>query len=207
MVGNGCLEEYPITHTQFPAKACWDANSGGFRDAWSGQALANGSPAHMDAFTCDHCTVLYNSKDGALAPHTLVHTLTLTISVWYGNMGQQGKWASGPKSTTRVLNNIMVGNCFRMSETLPGAVQNFSQGRFRWFVPDHYCRAAGNTYNSSVDANASWIFANNTVVSDRPTFFDLDCSRDVNAHGCPFHYVPIQEQHFSWLHECVGPWV
>ena len=185
MVGNGCLEEYPITHTQFPAKACWDSSSGGFGDAWSGQAHADGSPAHMDSFTCDHCTVLYNTKDGALGPHTLLQTLTLTNSVWYGNMGQQGKWASGPASTTRVLNNLIVGNCFRMSETVPGAVQNFSQGTgLPGSYLTNYCRAAGNTYNFSVDANASFLVANNTIVSDGPTVFDLDCSTDVSAHGC-----------------------
>ena len=27
MIGNGCLEEYPIVHTQFPALSCWDSGS------------------------------------------------------------------------------------------------------------------------------------------------------------------------------------
>src|SRR5260370_518514 len=34
MIGNGCYEEYPVKHA-FPARACYDDNSGGFGDAWS----------------------------------------------------------------------------------------------------------------------------------------------------------------------------
>ena len=36
-IGNGCYEEYPIVHTGFPAQACYDSNSNGFGDSWSGQ--------------------------------------------------------------------------------------------------------------------------------------------------------------------------
>ena len=90
MIGNGCLEEYPIVHTQFPALSCWDSTTGGFGDSWSGQNT------ELDSFTCDHCYIAYNTKDAALGPHTLLKNLSVTNSSFVGNMGQQGKWAWSP---------------------------------------------------------------------------------------------------------------
>ena len=58
MIGNGCMEQYPITNPQFAALACWDTNSGGFGDSWSGGAST------LEEFTCDHCNISYNTKDG-----------------------------------------------------------------------------------------------------------------------------------------------
>ena len=122
MVGNGCLEQYPIVITQFPALSCWDSGSGGFGDSWSGQATS------LDSFSCDHCNISYNAKDGAMGPHTLIHHISLTNSVWIGNMGQSGKWGQDANSTFLFQNNLLVGNCMRMSQQLPGAVQNFDIG-------------------------------------------------------------------------------
>jgi hypothetical protein len=115
MEGNGCLEEYPIVHTQFPALSCWDTDSGGFGDSWSGQ------DTKLDSLTCDHCVMAYNTKDGFIGPHTLIGYLKITNSESYGNMGQQWKWGTSPGSTTIFENNLTVGNCQRMSEPLPGS--------------------------------------------------------------------------------------
>jgi hypothetical protein len=176
MIGNGCLEEYPIVHTQFPAKSCWDTQSGGFGDSWSGQAGPASEESDMDSFTCDHCYVAYNTKDGALGPHTLLKKLSLTNSVWIGNMGQQGKWGMQQNSTTALTNNLIVGNCYRMSEQLPGAAQNFniSSGLGGSYLSG-FCRASGTVFDYFADLNSTVLFANNTFVTYSPTIFDFGC--------------------------------
>ncbi len=170
MIGNGCMEEYPIVHTQFPAMACWDSGTGGFGDSWSGQNTK------LDSFTCDHCYIAYNSKDGGLGPHTLLKNLSLTNSAWIGNMGQSGKWGMQPNSTTVIENNLVLGNCLRMSQQLPGAAQNFGIGTG---LPGSYlttfCRAAGTLFDYFTDTNSTVLFANNTFVTYQPTVFDLGC--------------------------------
>jgi hypothetical protein len=176
MIGNGCLEEYPIVHAQFPALSCWDSNSGGFGDSWSGQNT------ELDSFTCDHCYIAYNTKDGAIGPHTLLNNLSLTNSTWIGNMGQQGKWGLNPNSSTVITNNLFVGNCNRMSDALPGAAQNFnvSTGLPGSYL-SLYCRAAGTVFDYFSDANSTVLFANNTIVTYSPTFFDFGCG---TVGGC-----------------------
>ena len=58
MEGNGCTEQYPVTNPAYPALACYDDNSGGFGDSWSGQDTT------LASFTCNHCLQMYNTKDG-----------------------------------------------------------------------------------------------------------------------------------------------
>jgi len=187
MIGNGCLEEYPITHAQFPAKACWDSNDGGFGDSWSGQT------ATMDSFTCDHCNIRYNVKDGALGPHTLLKNLSLTNSYFGDNMGQQGKWGMQAHSKSYIANNIIVGGCNRMSETLPGAAQNFAKSTgLKGSYLTNFCRAAGDIFAYFSDANSSVQFINNTIIATSATVFDLNCSPDVNPNGCgstPYYFT------------------
>ena len=184
MVGNGCLEEYPIVHTTFPAKACWDIGTGGFGDAWSGQAT------NLDSFTCDHCNISYNTKDGALGPHTLVHKLSLTNSIWVGNMGQNGKWGQDVNSTFLFQNNIIVGNCMRMSTQLPGAAQSFNLGTG---LPGAYlttfCRAAGSVFDYFADAGSTVNFNNNTIVTYQPTIFEPGCNSLNNCSSSPYNFT------------------
>jgi hypothetical protein len=170
MIGNGCLEQYPIVNTSFPALSCWDSSSGGFGDSWSGQTT------ELDSFTCDHCKIMYNTKDAALGPHTLLKNLSMTNSVTIGNMGQQGKWGMEPNSTTVFENNLIIGNCNRMSQQLPGAAQNFdiSTGLAGSYL-SNYCRAAGTAFDYFSDANSTILFANNTLVTYSPTVFDFGC--------------------------------
>jgi hypothetical protein len=177
MEGNGCNEEYPIVHSQFPATSCYDLNSGGFGDSWSGQ------DATLASFTCDHCQMFYNTKDGFIGPHTQITNLTITNSMSYGNMGQQWKWGSTPNSTTTFVNNLTVGNCQRMSQQLPGAPMNYSTatgapgGHLSMF-----CRAAGDIFSFYSAANSSVLMAFNTTVGYSGTMFDLNC-RDTNGCG------------------------
>ncbi len=169
MTGNGCYEEYPITHT-FPAQACYDDVSNGFGDAWSGQ------DTDLDTFICDHCVMVYNTKDAFIGPHTNVKTLTVTNSQSYGNMGAQWKWNNTPGATTIFENNLTVGNCARFTEPIPGATHSFALASH---LPGAYlssfCRAGGNTVAINSQQNSRVLFANNTFVDYLDTVFLLSC--------------------------------
>jgi hypothetical protein len=184
MVGNGCLEEYPIAHTQFPAKSCWDSGTGGFGDAWSGQNTA------LDTFTCDHCNISYNTKDAAIGPHTIIHNLSLTNSIWIGNMGQSGKWGQDANATFLFENNLLVGNCMRMAEQLPGAAQNFNVGTgLPGSYLTTYCRAAGSVFDYFADGNSTVHFNNNSIVTYQPTVFELGCTTANNCASAPYYFT------------------
>lgn len=118
MNGNGCYEEYPVVDA-FPAQACYDSDSNGFGDSWSGQ------DSLMDFFTCVHCVMEYNTKDGFIGPHTQIGALAISQSVSIGNMGAQWKWGSEISGTVDFHNNLTVTNCSRMAEQLPGASKSF----------------------------------------------------------------------------------
>lgn len=119
-MGNGCYEEYPIVHSGFPAQACYDSVSNGFGDGWSGQ------DGVLDVLHCDHCDLLYNTKDGFIGPHVQIADLVIKDSYGYGNMGTTWKWGATTNSTVLFQNNLTVGNCVRMQETPPGAAHNFA---------------------------------------------------------------------------------
>ena len=183
-VGNGCLEEYPIKHSQFPARACWDSNSGGFGDAWSGQNST------MASFTCDHCMVEYNVKDGAMGPHTLIHNISLTNSIWVGNMGQNAKWGQDTNATFLFQNNLMIGNCMRMSDKLPGAAQNFNKSTgLGGSYLSNFCRAAGDMFAYFADAGSTVNLINNTFVTYQPTMFDLNCNTPGACGSTPYKFT------------------
>jgi hypothetical protein len=170
MIGNGCYEQYPIKNPAFPAQSCYDDVSNGFGDSWSGQDTT------LTSFTCDHCTQMYNTKDGFIGPHAAIASLTITNSTSIGNMGQQWKWGTQTNATTLFQNNVTVGNCARMSEALPGAAQNFalSTGLGGSYLSD-FCRAAGNTFDILTQIGSKNYFYGNTIVMAGPTGMDLDC--------------------------------
>ncbi len=177
MVGNGCLEEYPIQHTQFPALACWDTNTGGFGDAWSGQ------DSKLDTFTCDHCRLTYNVKDAAMGPHTVIHNLSITDSVFEGNAGQAGKWANDANSTFLYQNDVIIGNCMALQGQIPGARQLFGAGTK---LPGAYvtgCRAAGGLFSYFATTGARVHFNQNTIVTYQPTIFQFGCA-PAGTHAC-----------------------
>lgn len=178
MEGNGCNQEYPIVHPDFPAKSCYDDSSGGFGDSWSGQ------DSTLASFTCNHCVQMYNTKDGFLGPHTQITNLLIENSISIGNMGQQWKWNNTPNAKTEFINNLTVGNCARMSQKLPGAAQNFakSSGLGGSYLTD-FCRASGDTFSFSSQANSTVLIANNTVVSYSNTVFDMNCGPSGGGAG------------------------
>ncbi len=169
MIGNGCYEEYPVTHA-FSAQACYDDTSNGFGDAWSGQ------DTDLDTFICDHCIMAYNTKDAFIGPHTNVKTLTITNSQSYGNMGAQWKWNNTPGATTTFENNLTVGNCARFAEAIPGATQNFAaaSGLTGSYLSD-FCRAGGNTVAINSQQNSNVLFGNNTFIDYLDTVFLISC--------------------------------
>ena len=170
MEGNGCNEQYPIVNTPFPAKSCYDDGSNGFGDSWSGQDTT------LASFTCDHCSQIYNTKDGFIGPHAIIASLTITNSQSIGNMGQQWKWTTGTNSTTLFENNLTVGNCGRMAQQIPGAAQNFAQssGLSGSYLSD-FCRASGDMFSLNTNANSTELIAGNTEIGYNPTIFDLHC--------------------------------
>jgi len=182
LIGGGFLEQYPIVNTQFPALAGWDSGTGGFGDSWSGQNSA------MTTFTCDHCQILYNAKDGAMGPHTTITNISLTNSLWVGNMGQDGKWGQPPGATFLFENNLIVGNCMRMTAQLPGAAQNFdlSTGLGGSYLTT-YCRAAGTIFDYFAGTGATVNFTNNTIVGYQPSFFDFGCAPPTTCTTTPYN--------------------
>jgi hypothetical protein len=170
MEGNGCKEQYPIVNGTYPASACWDSNSGGFGDGWSGQDTI------LDSFICDHCSIIYNTKDGFIGPHTQITALTITNSVAIGNMGAQWKWAGGINGTVLFQNNLTVTNCIRMAEALPGAVQNFalSTGLGGSYL-SNFCRAGGAGFANIIRNGSVNNFYGNTVVAAGNIIFLEGC--------------------------------
>ncbi len=174
MIGNGCYEEYPVKH-DFPAQVCYDDGSNGFGDAWSGQ------DTDLDTFVCDHCVIAYNTKDGFIGPHTNIHTLTVTNSQSYGNMGAQWKWNNAPGGTVTFENNLTIGNCARFKDPIPGAPHSYAaaSGVPGAYLSD-YCRAGGNTVAINSQPNSHLLFANNTFVNYLESFFLLGCGPSSN---------------------------
>jgi hypothetical protein len=170
---NGCYQEYPIVDA-IPARVCYDTNSGGFGDSWSGQN------ATMDFMTCDHCVSDYNMKDGFIGPHTAITSLTITNSESIGNMGQDWKWG-GSTIPTNVLfaNNLTIGNCSRLSQPFPGAPANYNQ-----FLTG-FCRASGMMFAGVVPTGSTWLIADNTFISYQPTVFVIACPGSTGAGTCP----------------------
>jgi hypothetical protein len=163
MEGNGCQEEYPIVDG-FPARRCWDDNSTGFGDSWSGQ------DTEMDSMYCNDCQQLYNTKDGFIGPHTYITNLTIINSVSSFNMGQQWKWGGGAvPQTVTFQNNLTVSGCQRMSAPLAGAPSGYNQ-----YLSD-FCRAAGNVIASDISSGSTWTIANNSFVFNSPTLLDIAC--------------------------------
>jgi hypothetical protein len=176
MIGNGCMEEYPIVHTQFPALSCWDPNSGGFGDSWSGQASLLGDPTNIEPWSCDHCLIEYNTKDGAMGPHTLLSSLSITNTTWIGNEGAQWKWGMQQSSNTVATNNSVLGNCQALGAQVPGASQSFnlSTAANGAYLSD-FCRAGPVLGAYFADANSSVLFNNNTFVTYANTVLELGC--------------------------------
>ncbi len=149
--GNGCIEEYPITHA-FPAVFCYDDGNGGYGDAV-------GTNDDQINFNVDHSTFRYNTQDGLDLLHDRGANITVTNSSFYGNMGQQLKL--GPMASTVVRNNLFLTNCKRLSADMPGAPAGYNAEL------SDFCRASAAVIMVQRGDNAgggSYIFQNNSFV-------------------------------------------
>lgn len=172
LIGNGCYSEYPIVHTAFPARACYDDLSGGFGDAISGQD----SP--LDTMVWDHGVIRWNTKDGFIGPHTQIKHLTITNTEFNSNMGQDVKFGTDTNADVLFQNNVVNGSAYRMSEALPGAAQNFalSTGLPGSYLSD-FGRAAGDIYSLITQAGSTLSFVGNTSIGTTQTFVDFNCGK------------------------------
>ncbi len=159
---SGCNQEYPIVHA-YPAISCYSQSTGGYGDGI-------GSPANMgmDVYI-DHSIFRYNTQDGEDFGHIDQgsHTLRITNSLSYANSGAQLKW--GPNFTSVVVeNNLILGNCLRMSAPIAGA-----PGSYNAHLED-FCRA-GSTLSFNFRQGGTALLANNTIVSYAPITADINC--------------------------------
>ena len=162
IIASGCREKYPATEA-FPALICYDQESAGYGDGLGTQA------GYGIDVSIDHSTFAYNTQDGVDLGHVDSgnHTLSITNSLAYGNMGGQFKW--GGNFTTAVFeNNLTVGNCHRMSSPLPGAPSTFNLSLSDW------CRA-GDAVPFNFRDGGTLLMANNSFASYSPTTFDYQC--------------------------------
>jgi hypothetical protein len=159
---NGCNQEYPAVDT-YPAISCYSQSTGGYGDGI-------GTPSGMAMnVQIDHTVFRYNTQDGEDFGHidTGSSLLSITDSSSYGNNGAQFKW--GPAFSSVIFeNNLAVGNCFRMSQPMPGAPSTYNVNL------EDFCRA-GSTISFNFDNGGTALFANNTIVSYAPTTFDFQC--------------------------------
>ena len=169
MIFNGCYEQYPITAT-YPAQVCYDLNSGGFGDSWSGQGT--GTISDLSSFTCNYCVDDYNTKDGFIGPHIDIANLTITNSVAIGNMGSNWKWGGDDTvvNTTTFQNNLTVNNCSRMSTPMAGVPSTYNQ------YLTLFCRAGGNGMASVIPIGSTWNIRNNTFITAQQIALYVACA-------------------------------
>jgi hypothetical protein len=157
---NGCNEEYPIRHA-VPAFSCFDQDHGGYGDGI-------GTPDTPLNFSCDHCTIRYNTQDGLDLLHTSGSEISVTNSISYGNMGQQ--WKMGAMHQVIFQNNLTVHNCKRMSTGMPGAPDNYER------YLSLFCRAGGDGIAFNVTDGGNYVFQNNSYAGYGTTSYDINCS-------------------------------
>lgn len=184
-IGNGCQMEWPIVHG-FPALQCLATSHAGFGDAWSGQDTL------LNTFSCIHCIIAYNMKDGTIGPHPLANLIDIEYSTIYDNMGSGIKFISATGGTVKFLNNFIYGSCLRITDTannIPGAPQSYwdTTGLNGAYMKNgDACRAGGDTFAANLQANANWTIGNNTF-AEHPF--------EHMAFNCGIAYIIFQTGH------------
>ena len=159
---SGCYQEYPIVHAN-PAAACYGQSNQGYGDG-IGSAPGQG----LDVFI-DHSSFHHNIQDGEDFGHVDVghHIFSITNSISYANGGQQFKWGWG-FITINFENNLILGNCNRFIEPIPGTNSQFNIGM------NDNCRAS-DALSFNFQQGTQALFANNTIVSYAPVTMDFKC--------------------------------
>ncbi len=166
---SGCNQEYPYTHT-YPVSSCYSQSTSGYGD---GVGTPPGTPLNVNV---NHSIARYNTQDGMDIGHidTGTSTQSVTNSQFYGNSGGQYKWGYNFSSTI-FQNNVVNGNCLRMSVPLAGAPSTYNAN-----LTD-FCRAYSAMSWNFRDGQTLF-FANNTITGYAPSTFVIGCS---TAGGCP----------------------
>jgi hypothetical protein len=166
---SGCNQEYPYTHT-FPISSCYSQSTSGYGD---GVGTPSGTALNINV---NHSMSRYNTQDGMDFGHidTGASILNISNSTFYGNNGGQFKWGYNFTSAT-VTNNLVVGNCNRMSVALAGAPSTFNANL------SDFCRAE-SAMSWNFRDGATLLFANNTITGYSPSTFVIGCS---TVGGCP----------------------
>jgi Putative Ig domain len=166
---SGCNQEYPYTHT-YPVSSCYSQSTSGYGD---GVGTPPGTALNINV---KHSMSRYNTQDGMDFGHvdTGSSTLNVSNSTFYGSNGQQFKWGYNFTSAT-VTNNLVDGNCNRMSVALAGAPATYNANL------SDFCRAE-STISWNYRDGQTLLFANNTITGYSPSTFVIGCS---TAGGCP----------------------
>lgn len=161
---SGCNQEYPAVHP-VPVVACYGQSNGGYGDSI-------GTPDTGFDVNIDHSVFRYNVQDGPDFLHIDkgTHKLTITNSRSYGNNGDQFKWGDGFHSVLFV-NNLVVANCMRLSQTMPGTPDGFNA-----HLGD-FCRG-NDAITIGIGAGGHVVMDNNTIVTYEPVSVDVECSQD-----------------------------
>jgi hypothetical protein len=166
---SGCNQEYPYTHP-YPVASCYSQSTSGYGD---GVGTPPGTPMNINV---NHSIARYNTQDGMDIGHidTGSSTQSVTNSQFYGNNGGQYKWGYNFSSTI-FQNNVVNGNCLRMSVPLAGAPSTYNANL------SDFCRAYSAMSWNFRDGQTLF-FANNTLTGYAPSTFVIGCS---TVGGCP----------------------
>ncbi len=167
---SGCNQEYPLVHA-IPITYCYDQNSGGYGDGV-------GTPSDNINVSIDHSLFQYNTQDGADFGHDDIAggTLSITNSMFVGNMGAGPKWGGG-FTTANVFNNLIEANSLRMSKPLTGAPTTYNQ------YLSAFARSGDAVSWTSYNASKT-NFIGNTIVTYSPTTFDFQCGTTNGSQVC-----------------------
>jgi hypothetical protein len=168
---NGCAEEYPVTHA-VPYGDCTDQSSGGYGDGFGTTTVTTPPPGWQVHF--DQGITSYNTQDGLDALHLVGNgsSMTITRTLDYGNMGQQIK-VGGESGTA--INNVIVGNCFALSEAIPGTPAGFNSKL------TNFCRASDVPVNISVSNGNTLTFVDNTLYTANTIGVEVECDQYAGA--------------------------
>lgn len=175
---NGCAEEYPMVD-KVPYGHCRDDSTGGYGDGFGTTTAPSPAPGWQVHF--DNGVVSYNTQDGLDALHISGpgSTLTITRVLAFGNEGQQLK---GGGATAILRNNLIVGNCAAIQQTMPGRPSPTGDSL------GDVCRAANTAVAIGVTAGDPAFYQNNTMISNGAVGLEVDYSTDDHGPTNVLHY-------------------
>ena len=167
----GFIREYPVIDS-VPYKYGTDLNIGGFGDAWSAQGTGAGGTTSVLSSTETNSITRYATKDGWGMNHIEFNNqpgrdaMDISTSQYYGNMGQQIKFATSIGATSKIWNNEINGNCERLSAAFPGAPSYYNR------YLSLFCRASGINISMGLADTSTTLYAfNSSTGYASPTIF------------------------------------